>query len=271
MSASSASTDDPERPDDQNELEASIMLSKPAKSHPNIPKSRRGFGLTLLTTVRNPARAVRALYLTPEQAPHAFLSGSESRWREHRRGLGLPEEPVPYPPSEPMPHVNLDQMPTGTVGAVALDVRGCIASVTSTGGRTNKLVGRIGDTPHMGSGFWAEEWAVKGWWKKTWRKVLRKPTTMAMGVSGTGDGDYFIRFHAAASIADRMKFRNESIRKASVSVVKELAINDGLGGVVALDSDGNVALCLNSSGMYRGVIRKDGVPRTAIFYDDVLE
>ena len=188
------------------------MLSKPPTSHPDIPKPRRGLGLSLLTTTRNPARAARALYLAPADAPHTFLSGStaesialqlgelrvdpsyfftETRWREHRRGLGLPEEPLPYPPSEKEKkyNVGLDQMPTGTVGAVALDARGCIATVTSTGGRTNKLVGRIGDTPHMGSGFWAEEWAVKGWVRKAIRKVLRKSTKRAVGISGTGDGD----------------------------------------------------------------------------------
>lgn len=81
-------------------------------------------------------------------------------------------------------------MPTGTVGAVALDVRGCIATVTSTGGRTNKLVGRIGDTPVMGSGFWAEEWTRKGGLlKRTWDRLSGKPTQSGVGISGTGDGD----------------------------------------------------------------------------------
>jgi len=278
----------------KNELEASIMLSKPpASARGDIPKSRRGFGLTLLTTMRNPARAARALYLSPTRGPHTFLSGStaeeiaellgeervepsyfftETRWREHRRGLGLPEEPLPFPPEgrafgEDEPEISLDQMPTGTVGAVALDSRGCIAAVTSTGGRTNKLVGRIGDTPHMGAGFWAEEWPLKSWW----RKVLRKPTSKAVGISGTGDGDYFIRFNAAASIASRMKFNHESVGMAAAFVVKDLAVNDGLGGVIALDNEGNFALTLNSTGMYRGVIRHDGRPLTAIFDDDELQ
>jgi L-asparaginase / beta-aspartyl-peptidase len=77
----------------------------------------------------------------------------------------------------------------GTVGAVALDVRGCVAVCTSTGGRTNKLPGRIGDTPQLGAGFWAEEWkAPRGRWRRwlprPWRSKVR-----AVGVSGTGDGD----------------------------------------------------------------------------------
>jgi beta-aspartyl-peptidase (threonine type) len=78
-------------------------------------------------------------------------------------------------------------MPTGTVGAVALDVRGCIVACTSTGGRTNKLPGRVGDTPHNGAGFWAEEWPARHrwWWvPRRWGNKVR-----AVGVSGTGDGD----------------------------------------------------------------------------------
>jgi beta-aspartyl-peptidase (threonine type) len=153
------------------------------------------------------------MYLSPSLAPHTTLSGSgpeelgqgslgielvdqsyfftENRWREHRRGLGLPEEPLPpgHAPSRPTPDEVLDLMPTGTVGAVALDMRGCIAAVTSTGGKTNKLVGRIGDTPQMGSGFWAEEWKLGGWFRKVWRKACGKSGKQAVGVSGTGDGD----------------------------------------------------------------------------------
>ena len=188
------------------------MLSKPPDSHPEIPENRRGLSLTLLSRTRNPASAVRHLYLSPQTVPHPFLSGApaekvlqglgeelvdpgyfftEARWREHRRGLGLPEEPLPYPPkSDENAEIILDDtMPKGTVGAVALDVNGCIATVTSTGGRTNKMEGRIGDTPHMGAGFWAEEWTINGLVKRTWRKITRKSTRRAVGVSGTGDGD----------------------------------------------------------------------------------
>ncbi|KAF8514196.1 hypothetical protein BU17DRAFT_94683 [Hysterangium stoloniferum] len=102
----------------KNELETSVMLSKPPTSHPNIPATRRGMSLTLLTHAKNPSQLVRALYLHPELVPHAALSGApaedigaqlgetlvdpsyfytENRWKEHRRGLGLPEDPVPYP------------------------------------------------------------------------------------------------------------------------------------------------------------------------------
>lgn len=194
----------------KNELESSIMLSKPPASHPDIPSSRRGFGITLLNHVRNPSQFARALYLAPTAAPHTMLSGrpaediaqklgielvdesyffTEARWREHRRGLGLPEEPLPAPGKEGPGEVLLDLLPTGTVGAVALDIRGCIAAVTSTGGRTNKLAGRIGDTPSMATGFWAEEWQAKGRVRRFWNQVTGKGNKTAVGVSGTGDGD----------------------------------------------------------------------------------
>ncbi|KAJ3724984.1 asparaginase [Lentinula guzmanii] len=289
----------------KNELEASIMLSKPPASHPHIPSSRRGFGLTLLTHMRNPSKLVRELYLSPSAAPHAFLSGenaeniaeslgitlvnpayfySQARWKEHRRGLGLPD--TPYPPgtheSEGEIKQNsslaileaLDMYPTGTVGAVALDIRGCICVVTSTGGRTNKLVGRIGDTPVMSAGYWAEEWGTKsGWLKKTWNTITGKKihTRMAVGISGTGDGDYFIRQATASTIARRVQLLGEPIATAAQVAVETLRRDGGVGGVIILDSEGNVATPLNCEGMYRGLIREDGVPKTAIFDDEVLE
>jgi beta-aspartyl-peptidase (threonine type) len=189
------------------------MLSKPPASHPSIPPTRRGLGVTLLTRARNPSHFIRALYLSPSSAPHAFLSGAtaesigaslgaqlvdpsyfftEHRWREHRQGLGLPEDPLPQQPNlEPVSIPPIDHFPTGTVGAIALDIRGCIAVLTSTGGKTNKLVGRVGDTPCMGSGYWAEGWKTQGGIQRLWAKIMafgrREPS--AIGVSGTGDGD----------------------------------------------------------------------------------
>ena len=194
----------------QNELEASLALSRPPASHPDVPPSRRALALTLLTRTRNPSQLARALYLSPSTTQHAFLSGApaedlgglppvpssyfytSARWREHRRGLGLPEDDAPGDEEkcdEDKDEMLLDMMPMGTVGAVALDVRGCVAVCTSTGGKTNKLPGRVGDTPSNGTGFWAEEWQAprcrwRRWLPRPWRSKVR-----AVGVSGTGDGD----------------------------------------------------------------------------------
>jgi beta-aspartyl-peptidase (threonine type) len=280
--------------DGKNELETSIMLSKPPASHPSIPETRHGLGVSLITHTRNPSQLARALYLAPSLVRHAFISGAtaeglgkslgveqvdpsyfftEHRWREHRTGLGLPWSP--FPPGHPLPdpsepnEPNLDQMPKGTVGAVALDSRGCIATVTSTGGLTNKLVGRIGDTPLMGAGYWAEEWTPQGWFRRALHKMIghRK---RAVGISGTGDGDFFIRQATASTIARRMKYHHESLSKATRHAVNDLRREGGLGGVIAIDQSGNVALPLNSPGMYRGVIREDGIPKTAIFAEDEI-
>jgi len=240
--------------------------------------------LTLLTRTRNPSQLARALYLSPGATPHTFLSGvpaedlgglplvdpsyfyTTTRWREHRRGLGLPEDDTRA--DEGGDEGLLDMMPKGTVGAVALDVRGCIAVCTSTGGRTNKLPGRIGDTPHYGAGFWAEKWPMKRrWWApRWWQSKVR-----AVGVSGTGDGDYFIRQNTAATLAHRMQYLGEPLHRAARWVVEALDKEHGVGGLVALDDEGNVATPLNCPGMYRGLVREDGELRTAIFNDEVLE
>ena len=196
------------------------MVSNPPVTHSHLPITRRGFSATLLTCAKNPSKLVEALYTRPDLAPHAFLSGStaevelghkilgtevvdasyyftEARWKEHRRGLGLPEEVLIHPCSskETLTEADpFDLMPKGTVGAVALDAYGSISVVTSTGGKTNKLVGRIGDTPSMGSGFWAEEWTVKkSYLARTLGSLLGLKSDgmqkRGVGVSGTGDGD----------------------------------------------------------------------------------
>lgn len=195
------------------------MVSKPPVTHSHLPTARRGFSAALLTRTKNPSKLVGALYTRPDLAPHAFLSGAtaevdlgheklgtelvdpsyyftDARWKEHRRGLGLPEESPPELSTDTLAADDpLDLMPKGTVGAVALDSHGCISVVTSTGGRTNKLVGRIGDTPSMGSGFWAEEWTFKkrSYLPRALRRILRLPLAIGhvqgVGVSGTGDGD----------------------------------------------------------------------------------
>lgn len=155
------------------------MLSRPPVSHPSVPSSRRAFAVTLLTHARNPIKIARALYLAHDATVHTLIAGSTaeqlgrklgedlvdpayfftlSRWRDHRRGLGLPEKP--YPPGVHLSEEGtedggaddfpLDLLPKGTVGAVALDERGCIAAATSTGGLTNKLPGRIGKDLYFG-------------------------------------------------------------------------------------------------------------------------
>lgn len=136
----------------------------------------------------------------------------------------------------------------GTVGAVACDRQGNLAAATSTGGWTGKLPGRIGDTPMPGAGNFAEN--------------------ATCAVSGTGHGEVFIKYTAGAEIAARMRHRGESLEEAARHVVMEdLGKNDGTGGVIAVDAQGNVTLPFNSEGMYRGWVREGVAPEVAIYRD----
>jgi L-asparaginase / beta-aspartyl-peptidase len=133
----------------------------------------------------------------------------------------------------------------GTVGAVACDDNGNIAAATSTGGMTGKAPGRVGDCPIFGAGTFADN-----------------PTC---AVSCTGHGEFFIRWAAGHEISSRMRYRGDSLAAAAESVVRELGILGGSGGLIAVDNQGNVALPFNSAGMYRGHIGPDAIPRTAIY------
>ncbi|TFL04550.1 asparaginase [Pterulicium gracile] len=276
----------------KNELDVSLMLSKHPSNRSDILSSRRGVGITGLTKIKNPSSLARSLYLSPSTFPHTLISGpgaetlntdpsqvvedpcyffTKTRWTSHRRGLGLPAEPYPCDESEWDSDSALARdEPGNTVGAVALDERGAIAAVTSTGGLTNKLVGRIGDTPVMGSGFWAEEWVPE---ETVYGKLLQwiiPRGTRAMGISGTGDGDYYIRLNTASTIIHRMKFLGESLKSATNFALKELTGAKATGGVIGLDGEGNAMLMMNTPGMYRGVIRPDGVAKVGIFADEEL-
>lgn len=135
----------------------------------------------------------------------------------------------------------------GTVGAVALDRNGNIAAGTSTGGLTNKRFGRVGDSPIIGAGTYANN--------KT------------CGVSCTGTGEYFMRGLVAYDVSAHMDYAGKNLASAANVVMKKLAAMGGSGGFVALDKNGNVYMPFNTPGMYRGYIRGDGVPHI-FFYGE---
>ena len=128
-----------------------------------------------------------------------------------------------------------DSRKHGTVGAVALDARGDLAAATSTGGMTAKRPGRVGDSPVIGAGTWADN------------------ATCAL--SATGHGEYFIRYAVGHEIDARMRWAGRTLAEAAGAVVGELGPLGGSGGVIAVDGQGNVALPFNCSGMYRGLVR----------------
>lgn len=134
----------------------------------------------------------------------------------------------------------------GTVGAVALDREGRLAAATSTGGRTNKPVGRIGDAPIIGAGTWADA---------------------RCGVSATGWGEYFIRLAVAHEICARVAYRGESVTQAAQGVLDEVKAMGGDGGVIVLDADGDAALPYNTGGMYRARVDAEGRIEVAIWAD----
>ncbi|RKR44452.1 isoaspartyl peptidase/L-asparaginase [Paraburkholderia sp. BL17N1] len=147
----------------------------------------------------------------------------------------------------PTPHEPIDpNRKFGTVGAVALDQHGHVAAATSTGGVTNKQVGRVGDTPLIGAGCYADD--------------------ATCAVSTTGSGEMFMRMVAAYDVAAQMAYRNVSLQQAADDVVmNRLPKIDGRGGLIAVDARGNVTLPFNTEGMYRGFARLGESPVTAIY------
>jgi beta-aspartyl-peptidase (threonine type) len=139
----------------------------------------------------------------------------------------------------------------GTVGAVCLDASGGLAAATSTGGLTNKVVGRVGDTPVLGAGTWADA---------------------RVAVSGTGTGEAFLRRATAKDIAARVAYGGVSIAVAAEAAVGELLSAGGDGGVIAVDSSGRGCMVFNSEGMYRGSVRAaDASPLVSIYRSHAAE
>jgi L-asparaginase / beta-aspartyl-peptidase len=137
------------------------------------------------------------------------------------------------------------QLIIGTVGAVACDFQGNLASATSTGGMTNKKFGRVGDTPIIGAGTYAEN------------------STCA--VSCTGHGEYFMLGVTAFDVAARMKYKNLSLHNAALETIERLTEINGKGGFIAVDAEGNIVLPFNSEGMYRGFVTSDSEMNIEIY------
>jgi beta-aspartyl-peptidase (threonine type) len=137
---------------------------------------------------------------------------------------------------------------TGTVGAVARDARGHLAAATSTGGMTNKHPGRVGDTPVIGAGTWAED--------------------QSCAVSATGHGEYFLRSALAFDVHARMAYGKAELAAACAGALGRVGELGSSGGLIAIGFDGAVSLSFNSEGMYRAWVNADGVLRVAIYGGD---
>lgn len=240
------------------ELDASIMEGR----------TRTAGALTGVTTIKNPIRLARTIM---EESVHVMMAqeGAEAFAAQHgletvaneyfyterrRRALERMQEQDDsgdtgdagtVPPLDPSHKF-------GTVGAVALDQTGTIAAATSTGGMTNKRFGRVGDSPIIGAGTYADN--------------------ETCGVSATGHGEYFIRAAVAHDISARMKHGGASLQEAANAVIMDelptMAPDGGTGGVIALDADGNIAMPFNTEGMYRGYVDTEGTLVVRIYGDE---
>lgn len=222
-----------------HEMEASIMWGKTLDAG----------AVCGLRNIKNPIHLAR---LAMEKSPHVFLNGTGAE--AFARELGVPFEDDSYffttrrydQLLETKKQIRIPMENFGTVGAVAIDKSGNLASATSTGGLTNKNYGRIGDSPVIGAGTYANN--------------------RTCAVSCTGDGEFFLRTVAAYDIACLIEYKNMSVEEACRLVIKDkLQSIGGEGGAIAVDTLGNAALVFNTTGMYRAYKKDTGEMEIAIF------
>jgi beta-aspartyl-peptidase (threonine type) len=226
-----------------NELDAAVMDGR----------GRDAGAVTGVTATRNPVSLARAVM---EHSPHVFLSreGADQFSREQGLDQVGPEWFATEERRRQLEMMRSDEshyfdeeLKYGTVGAVAVDVHGHVAAATSTGGLTGKRWGRIGDTPLIGAGTYADD--------------------RAGAVSATGAGEYFIRAAVAHEICARMRMLGESATVAADKVIADVGSLGGSGGVILVTPTGDAAWAFNTPGMYRGLASADG-SRVAIYADE---
>ena len=240
--------------DGRNELDSSIMDGATGKAGAVAGVHRVKNPITLARAVMDRSRHVMmvgggAEAFAKEQGialvdPSYFRT--EKRWQQLQNALKEEQQAQASHAPQDLP----GKAYFGTVGALALDAKGQLAAGTSTGGMTNKRYGRVGDSPIIGAGTWADD---------------------RCAFSGTGWGEYYIRAAAAHEVCARVRLAGQSLARAADSVInRDIPKAGGDGGAIALGADGSMAFPFNTEGMYRGWIGADGVPHVAIYKEDPL-
>ncbi|MBN1925138.1 MAG: isoaspartyl peptidase/L-asparaginase [Prolixibacteraceae bacterium] len=213
----------------KNELDASIMDGS------NLMAG----AVAGVTRIKNPIRAARKVM---EASPHVMLAGESANLFAGEQGLELVENTYFKTDKRWESFERQKSMfvkdKKGTVGCVALDKSGNLAAGTSTGGMHLKRWGRIGDSPIIGAGTYADN--------KT------------CAVSCTGHGEYFIRLCVARDIAARMEYKQIPLEDAATETIDKLTEIGGFGGIIAVDADGNPVMRFNTTGMFRGYVKSNG-------------
>lgn len=229
--------------DGVNELDASIMEGKTLNAG----------AVAGVRDIKNPINAAREVM---ENSEHVMLSGKGASEFAKQQGLEIVPNKYFYTERRYQSLQSLLKRErertqndnTGTVGCAVLDTHGNLCAGTSTGGMTNKKYGRIGDSPIIGAGTYANN--------KT------------CAVSCTGHGEYYIRLGFARDISAMMEYQNLSVTEACKKEIDKLSELEGTGGVIAVDAEGNIAMEFNTSGMFRGYIKSSGEKEIAIFKNE---
>ncbi len=216
------------------ELDASIMEG--GLPGEDAVVRRRAGAIAAVAHVKSPIKAAR---LVMERTPHVMLVGRGAENFCRAEGAEFIADTKGYyvtPVGVTEKEMLENELGHGTVGAVALDANGRLAAATSTGGVFGKLEGRVGDTPLIGAGTWADEYVA---------------------ASCTGLGEYFILAGGAQDVASRVRYQGAELGQATQGLIKDVARQGGHGGVIAVSRDGEIAFAWNSDGMKRAGVGPD--------------